>query len=82
MEGIDKNKNNKNVDFFGTISNTFDDMYEGKGSFGELAKSRENKINKIKDEIFCILYGDSYKDKKKKKVTIKSKNKYKLKFFN
>lgn len=69
---IDNDSENKKMDFFGKITRTFYDMYEGKGSLGELAKSRETQINKIKEDIFCVLYGDKYKEKKTKRNVAKS----------
>lgn len=57
---IKKDKNQ--VDLFDQMSKNFTDMYEGKGSFMEYAKSKEEEVTKIKDDIFSLIYGPGYKE--------------------
>jgi len=76
-KSIKKLGNDKNsVDLFDQISRSFGDIYDGKGSFMEYAKSKEEEISKIKDDIFSVMYGTGFKDnllaKKLNKKTPKS----------
>lgn len=56
---IEKNS----IDIFGQLTNGLGDIYNGKGSFLEYTKSKEDEVNKIKDDILCVLYGTGYKEK-------------------
>ncbi len=50
------------VDLFHQMSKDFGDIYEGKGSFMEYAKSKEEEVTKIKNEILTLIYGKGYKE--------------------
>lgn len=55
-------KEKKEADLFHQMSKNFSDIYEGKGSFMEYAKSKEEEVTKIKDDIFSLIYGPGYKE--------------------
>ncbi len=49
--------------FFSKINSGFDDFYMGKDNLIEKIKKKENEINKLKDNIYIMVYGDLYKKK-------------------
>lgn len=73
-------KEKKEFDLFHQMSKNFSDMYEGKGSFMEYAKSKEEEITKIKDDIFRLIYGPGYQENLISKKHYKKSPKSKIEF--
>jgi hypothetical protein len=69
-------KEKKAVDLFHQMSKNFNDLYDGKGSFMEYAKTKEEVVIKIKDDIFSIIFGSGYQENLKKNIKKSPKSIY------
>ena len=58
-------KNSANL--FNQITNGLEENYQGKNTIIEFAKSKEETVHKIKDDIYYLLYGKNYIDSKNNK---------------
>jgi len=57
-----RQKEKDSVNLFDQMSKNLGDIYEGKGSFMEYAKSKEEEVQKMKDDLLSMMYGPGYKE--------------------